>query len=71
MGCCCMDKNGKKMTFASKFHQKYQEITQIDAKKCGESEKNGFEQLWKLQVVQKWRFLAKITTFSRFSVNLT
>ena len=48
-----MDKNGKKMTFAPKFHQKYQEITQIDVKKCGESEKNGFEQLWKLQVVQK------------------
>ena len=41
------------MTFASQFHQKYLEITQIDVKKCEESEKNGFEQLWKLQVCQK------------------
>ena len=35
----------KKMTFGSKFCQKYLEITLIDVKKCGESEKIGFGKL--------------------------
>ena len=43
----------KKMFLGSIFTYQLFQNNQIDVKKCGESEKNGFEALWKLQMVQK------------------
>ena len=53
VGCSCKDKNWKKM-FKDQFLQiNYLKRTIIDVKKCEESEKNGLEHLWKLQMVKK------------------
>ena len=53
VGCCCKDKNWKKMSKDQFIQINYFQRTIIDVKKCEESEKNGLEHLWKLQMVKK------------------
>ena len=53
VGCCCKDENWKKMFLGSIFTYQLFQNNQINVKKCEESEKNGFEALWKLQMVKK------------------